>query len=143
MSITRLETHPGLSAGTTFTEVAYATGNATWPTARVRITPILEDPEPRVHEPNAPAVPRRVAVRFSASLVDAEGQVIRIGGQLLLGFETTPTYQFETNMAFEPIAFVDAGAAITILPLLRQARDLTIAHAAGLLPPMAGEQPDA
>lgn len=144
MTIQRLATHPGLLAGPGFTEVAYHTGHAdpALSTARVRITPLLAEGGPRLHQPNTPALPPKVDVRLSASLVDAEGQVIRIGGRLLLGEETTRSYQFETDAPFDPVAWLDSEVATLIPPLLRQARDMMIAYTAGLLPPLPEPAPE-
>ena len=133
MTITRLETHPGLTSGPGWSELAYATGSADWPVARLRVVPFVADEIPRFLQPNAPTVPGRVAVRLSASLVDADGQVIRIGGRLLVGSESPHTNQFEAGV-FDAAAWLDGCATAVIEQLLRQAAGMAAAHAAGLLP---------
>lgn len=135
MSITRLETYPGLSSGANFAEHAYSTDVEAWPVARLRLTPELADDGVRVHQPNAPTLPQRVAVRISASLVDEAGQVMRIGGRLLVGPESVHGYQFDAG-EFDPVAWLDGRAAVVIAPLLRQAAGMAAADAAGLLPPL-------
>lgn len=137
MTIARLESHPGLSSGADFTDFAYSTGNESWAVARVRVTPELADEGPRRHEPNAPTLPGRVAVRMSASLVDEAGQVVTIGGRLLVGPESVHGYQFDADAAFDPVEWLDSRAATVIAPLLRQAAGMAAANAAGLLPALA------
>lgn len=134
MTIARLETHPGLTSGAGFTEVAYSTGNDDWPVARVRVTPEAADDLPRLHQPNAPTLPPRVTVRLSASLVDEAGQVMTIGGRLLVGPESIHSYQFDADAAFDPAEWLDGRVAVLVTPLLRQAVGMAAANAAGLLP---------
>jgi len=129
----RLDNHPGLNSGDGFTEIAYSTGDANWPTARVRLTPIAPDQDDRLHQPNAAPVPPRIAVRLSASLIDEAGAVERIAGKLLLGPEGVHSWQFEADVAFDPAAWLDGCAARVISDLIRQARGISAAAAAGLL----------
>lgn len=131
--MTRLDDHPGLRSGDDFTEIAYATGDADWPRARVRVTPIAADQDDRLHQPNAAPVPPRIAVRLSASLIDEAGSVERIAGKLLLGPEGVHSWQFDAGAAFDPGAWLDDCAARVISSLLRQARGIAAAADAGLL----------
>lgn len=130
----RIEEHPGLASGEGWHELAFATGEDDWPTARVRVTPVGADQEARLHQPNAAPVPPRVEVRLSASLIDAKGAVERIGGRLLLGPESIHAWQFDAGAAFDPAAWLDDCAARVITDLIRQARGISAAAAAGLLP---------
>lgn len=134
MTIARLSSHPGLSNGDGFTELAFSTGHEGWPTARLRVTPELPDDEQRVHQPNASTVPLRVVVRLSASLVDGEGQVLNVAQRLLVGPESLHAYQFDADAAFDPSEWLNERAAAVIVPLLRQAEGMAAAHAAGFLP---------
>lgn len=136
--MTRLQSHPGLTSGPGFTEFAYATGSTAWPVARVRVRPVLSAAAPREYPPNAPTLPQRVEVLMSASLVDAAGQVLAIGGLLLVGPETRHTRQFDADAPFDPAAWLDGAAAQVIAPLIRLAEGMAAAAAAGLLP---GSQP--
>lgn len=129
----RITNHPGLSSGQGWHEVAYATGDADWPLARVRVTPLATDQDDRVHRPNANPVPPRVQVRLSASLIDAEGAVERIGSMLLLGPESVHSWQFDADATFDPAAWLDRCATAVISDLLRQARGIAAAANAGLL----------
>lgn len=137
MSIARLENYPGLSTGPGFIELAYSTGNEDWPVARVRVTPETSDGGPRLHQPNAPVLPGRVVVVMSASLVDPNGQVLTIGGRLLVGAESRHARQFDAQAAFSAAAWVDSCAATMIAPLIRVAEGMAEADAAGLLPALA------
>lgn len=134
MTVARLADHPGLSGGPGWHEIGFATGDNRWPVARVRVTPEIEPDAERLHMPNAPPAPQRLAVRLSASLVDEAGQVLRIAGRLLIGPESCHAYQFETDAAFDAAAWIDQCAAITIGHLLRQAGGLANAASAGILP---------
>ncbi len=129
----RLETHPGLSSGEGWNELAYETGHDDWPLARLRVTPIGDDEAERIHQPNAEPVQGRVTVRLSASLIDDEGAVERINGKLLLGPESIHAWQFDADAEFDPAAWLDACAEKVIFDLIRQARGLSAAAAAGLL----------
>lgn len=129
----RIENHPGLRSGDGWHEAAYATGETDWPLARVRITPIAADQDDRLHQPNADPVPPRVQVRLSASLIDADGAVERIAGKLLLGPEGVHSWQFHADVPFDPAAWLDSCAGIMISDLIRQARGIAAAAAAGLL----------
>ncbi|MCX9146628.1 hypothetical protein [Erythrobacter sp. WG] len=129
----RIDDHPGLARSDTWHEIAYETGEPDWPLARVRITPVVSDTEDRLHQPNAPAVPARVEVRISASLIDTEGAVERIAGRLLLGPETSHAWQFHADTPFDPAAWLDACAARVISDIIRQARGISAAADAGLL----------
>jgi hypothetical protein len=138
MTIARLQSHPGLTSGSGFTEVAYDTGHeeAALSTARVRITPEIAADAPRLYQPNAPVLPSQVVVVMSASLIDAAGQVLTIGGRLLLGAESRHSRQFDAAAPFDPVAWLDGCAATMIEQLLRLAEGLAAADAAGLLPPL-------
>ena len=129
----RIENHPCLQSGEGWHELAFATGDTDWPTARVRITPIAADQEGRRHDPNAAPVPSRVQVQMSASLIDEEGQVERIGGRLLLGPESIHTRQFDADVEFDPAAWLDSCAERMINDLIRQSRGIVAAHDAGLI----------
>ena len=129
----RIENHPGLQSGDGWYEIACSTGDSDWPTARVRITPIAADQEGRLYKPNAAPVPPRVQVQMSASLIDAEGQVERIGGRLLLGPESIHTRQFDADVEFDPATWLDSCAERMINDLIRQSRGIKAAHEAGLL----------
>lgn len=131
--MTRLENHPGLQIADGWHEIAYATGDADWPLARVRVTPIAADQDDRQHQPNADPVPPRVQVRLSASMIDDEGAVKRIAGKLLLGPEGVHSWQFDADAAFDPAAWLDECAARVISDLIRQARGIAAASSAGLL----------
>ncbi|MCU0946820.1 MAG: hypothetical protein MUF47_01000 [Porphyrobacter sp.] len=129
----RIDDHPGLSSRDSFTEIAYSTGDADWPRARVRVTPMAADQDDRLHQPNAAPVPPRIEVRLSASLIDEAGSVERIAGKLLLGPESVHSWQFDAGAAFEADAWLDSCAARVIEDLLKQARGISAAAAAGLL----------
>lgn len=129
----RIEDHPGLTRGDGWYEIAYATGDAEWPFARVRITPVVVDQDERIHQPNADPVPPRVEIRASASLIDEEGRVERIAGKLLLGQETTHSWQFHANVEFDPTSWLDKCSERIIEDLLKQARGIKIAVEEGLL----------
>lgn len=131
--MTRIDDHPGLRSGDNWRELAFATDDADWPTARVRITSMAPDDAERIHQPNAAPVPGRITVRLSASLIDEAGSVERIGGKLLLGPETTHSWQFDADVAFDPAAWIDERAARVIADLIRQARGIAAAANAGLL----------
>jgi len=120
---------PGLRAH----EIAYATGDETWPLARVRVTPVETEEAERIAEPNAPPMPTRIVVCISASLIDDEGAVEREAGKLLLGPETIHSWQFDADAPFDPAAWLDECAERVIADLLRQARGISAAAAAGLL----------
>lgn len=136
--MTRLADHPGLRGD----EIAYATGDETWPTARVRVTPEDAAEAERLHQPNVAPMPLRVAVRLSASLIDAEGAVERVAGRLLLGPESVHCYQFDAATPFAPEAWIDQCAALVIGELLKQARVISAAATAGLLAEPAAPQPE-
>jgi len=127
--MTRILDHPGLRPD----EIAYETGDATWPTARVRITPMDAAQEDRFHEPNGEPLPLRIVARFSASLIDEAGSVERIAGKLLLGPEGVHSWQFDADVPFDPDAWKDECAERVISELLRQARGISAAAAAGLM----------
>jgi len=129
----RIADHPGLQVGEGWYELAYATGDDTWPVARLRVTPVHASEEGRVHHPNADPMPSRVHVRLSASLIDSEGQVERIAGKLLLGPECIHSWQFEADTEFTPATWLDECAERVILDLIRQARGIAAATDAGLL----------
>lgn len=129
----RLDDHPGLTSGEGWREVAFETGDAEWPLARFRVTPIDADQGDRLHQPNADPVPPRIAVRLSASLIDAEGSVERIGGKLLLGPEGVHSWQFDADAPFNPAAWLHDCAVRVITDLIRQARGIAAAADAGLL----------
>lgn len=129
----RIKQHKGLSSGKGWRELAYATGDATWPKARVRVTPEQSDEAERFHQPNAAPVPLRIVVRISASLIDDAGAVQRIGGKLLLGAECIHSWQFEADTEFHPDAWLDECAARVIFDLIRQARGISAAANAGLM----------
>lgn len=131
--MTRLDDHPGLASGEGWRDLAYHTGEADWPLARVRITPIAADQDDRIHQPNAAPVPPRIAVRLSASLIDEAGAVRRISGKLLLGPESVHSWQFDADAAFDPAAWLDDCAGRVISDLIRQARGIAAAADAGLL----------
>jgi len=114
-------------------EIAYATGDEAWPLARLRVTPMDAEQEDRLHQPNASPVPERVVVRLSASLIDEDGAVLRIGGRLLLGPESVHSWQFNADVPFDPTAWLDECAERVISDLIRQARGISAAAAAGLL----------
>ena len=129
----RLEKHKGLTSGDGFTEIAFATGDQAWPTARVRVTPQQADQDNRLHQPNAAPVPPRIEVRLSASLIDEAGSVERIAGKLLLGPESVHSWQFDAGAPFDADAWLDSCAARVIEDLLKQARGISAAAAAGLI----------
>lgn len=129
----RINNYPGLQSGEGWYELAYATGEADWATARVRITPVAAEQEDRVHTPNAVPMPPRVQVRMSASLIDVEGQVERISGRLLLGQESIHSWQFHADVAFDPTSWLDGCAEVMISDLIRQSRGIKAASEAGLL----------
>lgn len=134
MTAVRLDDHPGLTAGAGWHEVAFSTGNATWPVARVRVTPIVAMQEAGLHRPNGPVMPPRVEVAVQASLVDEAGQVLRINGRLLVGPETRHSRQFDVVGEFNPLAWLDGAAGSVIEALLRWADGMASAAAGGLLP---------
>lgn len=115
-------------------ELGYETGDADYPLARARITP-LRDEEPRVGVPiNGTTAPPRVRVLLSVSLVDETGSVLAISGQLLVGPETTHSRQFDADTVFDPVAWLDGCAEGQIEHVLRWARGLAAAAANRLLP---------
>jgi len=120
---------PGLRAD----EIAYATGDETWPLARVRVTPEAAQQDERLHQPNADPVDLRVVARLSASLINAEGAVERVGGKLLLGPESVHSWQFDADVPFDAPAWLDRCAERMINDLIRQARGIAAAADAGLL----------
>lgn len=125
----RIDNHPGLRAD----EIAYATDDADFPAARVRVTPQAPKQADRVHQPNAAPAPVRVEIIISASLIDAAGDVLRVAGKLLLGPESVHSYQFDADAPFDPAAWIDGCAALVIGELLKQARGISAAAAAGLI----------
>jgi hypothetical protein len=129
----RLEGFPGLASGDGWHEIAFATGDANFPTARVRVTPQAPEQAERKHQPNAVPVPVRVEARLSASLIDEAGSVVRVAGKLLLGPEEIHSWQFNKDAAFDPVAWIDHCAARVIADLLCQARIVSAAAAAGLI----------
>ncbi|MFA5989675.1 MAG: hypothetical protein WC803_08730 [Sphingomonas sp.] len=131
--MTRFEDHPGLSSGDGWRELAYDTGDADWPRARLRITPLVVDQDDRLHKPNADPVPPRVQVRMSASLIDGEGVVERIVGRILLGPESIHSWQFDADAEFDAEAWLNECAARVISDLIRLARGISAANAAGLV----------
>jgi|GEM_PF-1504396 len=114
-------------------EIAYLTGDAKWPLARLRVTPVETDEAARINEPNAPPMPARIVVCLSGSLIDDSGTVERIAGKLLLGPESRHTMQFDADAPFDPDAWIDECAEQVISDLIRQARGICAAAAAGLL----------
>ncbi len=70
---------------------------------------------------------------MSASLVDAEGQVVRLGDRLLLGPETTHSWQFDGDANFVPDVWMDSCAKRVVTDLIRQARGIAAALAAGII----------
>jgi hypothetical protein len=129
----RIDNHPGLASGEGWHEIAFATGDADFPTARVRVTPQTPEQAERLHQPNAAPVPVRVEAILSASLIDAAGDVLRVGGKLLLGPESVHSYQFDADAPFDPAAWIDGCAALVVGELLKQARGISAAAAAGLI----------
>lgn len=117
-------------------EIGYATGDAVWPVARVRVEPLATDDDRR-WPPNAAVAPARVTVRLSASLIDGKGQVLKVGGRLLLGPESIHSWSFDAGVPFDARAWLDGCAAAVVAPLLAWAGGMVQAGEHRLLPAAA------
>lgn len=121
---------PGLRAN----ERGYATGDADWPLARARLTPVQDDPAIAAAV-NGPVAPRQIVMQISVSLVDADGQVLAIGGRLLVQEATRHSWAFGGPQALDAEAWLAGCIAGEIGRLLGAAADLAAANDLGLLAP--------
>lgn len=135
MTITRTEID-GLRDEGSWYEIGYATGDSLWPLARLRVEPMEGDADRR-WEPSAPVAPSRVTVRLSASLVETSGQVVRLGGRLMLGPEGVHSWQFDSAVPFSANAWLDQCAGLMIHPLIGWAAGLLEALDNRLFPVVA------
>ena len=125
----------GLRTASDWHEIGYATGDADLPLARVRVVPIA-DQEDRAMTPNAPVAPPRLRIRMSVSLVDPNGTVRRVAGQLLVGPECSHSLQFDAAADPDLPGWVDRCAALQIGQAVRWARGMINAADLGLISAM-------
>lgn len=133
---------PGLAAfadreANGYYELGYATGHEVYAFARLRVIPSRPVEMPTQTVPNAPVAPDRIAVFLRASLVDGEGRVLRLGGELLLGEEQFAGWQF-TGKPFDPVAWLDESAAKAINFSISKAETLAVAIEHGFVVPASG-----
>lgn len=126
-------TIPNLSNSGDTREIGYATGDDDFPLARARFV-ALPDMDAREFIPNAPVAPARIRALLSVSLVDENGAVLRVAGRLLVGPESKPSHQFDSDVPFDPEGWRDEVAEPQIAHVVRWAKGLSAAAAAGLLP---------
>lgn len=117
-------------------ERGYATGDADWPLARVRIVPVYARPA-IAGAVNGPVVSRRIVVEISCSLVDADGAVLRIGGDLMVQDGSRHVWVSGGPVALDVEAWMARVIGGEVARLLAMARDLAAAAAFGILAPAA------
>ena len=134
-TIAQLASYPGLSIGTGFFERAYSTGSDTWPTARVRFTPGQIDPGilTSANPPSVAVAPIAVQLAVSISLIDANGQVILVGGRALVADVAVHSWQASGGDALDPEAWLLAIVAADLPPVISWATMMTAAASFGLL----------
>ncbi len=121
---------PGLADN----ERGYSTGAEDWPLARVRLTPVQDDPAIAA-QVNGPVVPRQIVVQISVSLIDDDGQVRGIGGRLLVQEASRFSWALGGPAALDVESWLHGVIETEIGRLISAARDLQAASAAGLLVP--------
>ena len=103
--IEQLSTYPGLKKTDAYFERAYSTGSGAFPTARVRFMPRhLESAIAR--DVKGSAAPMAVSLAVSISLVDTEGQVIDVGGHLLVNDASSHSWQASGGDALDAEAWL-------------------------------------
>ena len=121
---------PGLGAN----ERGYTTGNEDWPLARVRLTPVQADPAISASV-NGPVATSQIVMQVSVSLVDDEGQVLTVGGRLLVRDASRHSWMPGGATPFNPTEWLDGIIAGEIERIVAVASDLSAADGAGLLAP--------
>jgi hypothetical protein len=84
---------------------------------------------------NGPVVTAQIVMEVSASLVGADGQVLRIGGRLLVQEASRHSWAFGGPVPLDVDAWRAGVVAGEVTRLIGAARDLAAADAAGMLAP--------
>jgi len=117
-------------------EIGYDTGDATWPRARVRV--VSKRVEPTI-KANIPVASQSAVTWVSVSLVDEQGQVLKIGEQGLLRDAKSGMWQSRPGFPLNVESWIDELAADGIGMAIAWANDLAALFDAGLMP--APEEP--